>query len=116
MLFAEIVVDCAEREHFEFFEQGHFPAVVEVLLHFAKTGDGFEKRLEKGLLHVAGADHPGDDAVDGRIEIVQSDMDAVNAVADDFALDFGFELRMGFIFRPFCERIWPKRTNVSFED
>ena len=87
LLFAEVVVNGAEREHFEFFDQSHFTSVVELFFHLFELIRRFEQRFQKSLLHIAGADDPGDDAIDGGVEIIESDMNLFRAIVNNFPGD-----------------------------
>ena len=58
------------------------------MLAFAQRLRRLERRQKKRLLHIARADHPRRDTVDGGVEVIKSDMDALfKTIAEDLRRD-----------------------------
>src|SRR6267378_3422741 len=69
-------------------ENGEARRVVPSPLGVGQARRGLQQRPQDRLAHVAGADHPGGDAVDARIEEVEPERDPIeHAAADDLVGD-----------------------------
>ena len=77
----EIVVDGAEGHRLGFLHEGEPLEILAVVLVLAQQLLGLEQRLEDALLRGPAADDVGSDAVDAGVEIVESDVSAVEGVA-----------------------------------
>src|SRR6266403_183568 len=85
---AVVVPDRSPRHRFLLLEHGEARGAVPSPLGPGQACPGLEQRPQDRLAHVAGADHPGGDAVDARVEEVEPDRDPVeHAAADDLVRD-----------------------------
>lgn len=91
---AEFVPDGAPRERLGLFHQGEAFVAAAGCIRFAETFRRIEKAEEDRLAGGAGADDVGGEAVDGGVEEIEGDEDAVPGVA---AGDFEEEVARGVV-------------------
>ena len=89
---AVVIPDGRPRQGFQFFQQSQPPRVVHACSSFRNVLKRFEQGNQQGLQHVARAGHPGGDAVDACVEIVQPDVNPVDLAAADQLFGDGLKL------------------------
>ena len=87
VLEVEVVEDGAEGEGLGFLEEGEALEVLTSILVLAQLGEGLEEGLEEALLGSARSYYICSDAVDAGVEVVETDVGAVEGIGADELLE-----------------------------